>query len=789
MGKRINLRNSVLYGGMLSIVLCIAINLNFIAYAQELSSKIEVPKNQSSNPADSQQTKKEYYFKKILENEITFLKTQLKDQEEKSRISLEGQKRYYEGLLQESKSSEQKETDAAALERKISLLEEKLAEEVKNSEKQKKNFEEISKQQKQQFEKEKKESVEMVVSNTNRRIKQAEDNLAGAKDALENQKKNYEQLLQIQKQSQGAETSNEKDADLEDKLKLAEKEKEQHKTALENQKQYYEVLLSRQNQDQGKKQDDAMSAVAEEWAEKLRKAQQDYEKMKESYEQSLVEKGIEQDIKIKALMLQYENMVAAASKEEELKKMADVLSKANTRISALVEENKGLSGQIAGQKQQYKQVLSEQEKQYNDKLQEIIAPKKENGMQREQEIGSSLSETSRDNQIKALSQQIKDLNEKLDTQKKAYEQLLTQKDEEFAAKQLDIESKNKKDLSGAEKLSDQKLAEKYRQLDEALREKELMYSQKIVEQEQKFKDYFLQSEEKEQSLRQLIAAQEVEFNKKRQEETKELNNKIQTLQDSSEQLKIYLIKLKEELKLKAIVIQEKDKQVSVLNEKLALYSEEAIGPEKNGSNIITQELERVRDENTRISKELELSQQQLAKYQETQADTVDKKKKQTEALQTELDAKLAAANFSWEKKINLQESKYDKQIKQLEQDNEREKEELKLKLDGISAKLRDKVSENEELKSKLNSFRSNQVGLLEELLLSKAEMLKKIPQDFKGENKDRAQSYFQQAMNSIISKNYSRAEYELKQVLSLEPNHQMTINILGNLNFLLGKKQ
>ena len=88
----------------------------------------------------------------------------------------------------------------------------------------------------------------------------------------------------------------------------------------------------------------------------------------------------------------------------------------------------------------------------------------------------------------------------------------------------------------------------------------------------------------------------------------------------------------------------------------------------------------------------------------------------------------------------------------------------------------------------MSGVQKNQMEMLEEMLLSKAKMMQKVSPRFKREQKDKAEAYFDRGMSAILKKNYARAKYELEEVLLIEPDNQMTINMLGSINFLLEKK-
>ena len=73
--------------------------------------------------------------------------------------------------------------------------------------------------------------------------------------------------------------------------------------------------------------------------------------------------------------------------------------------------------------------------------------------------------------------------------------------------------------------------------------------------------------------------------------------------------------------------------------------------------------------------------------------------------------------------------------------------------------------------------------------MSKVTMMQNLTLDFKGQEKERARIYFQRAMTAILKKNYARAKYELEQVLTIQPDDQITVDILESLEFLLERTQ
>ena len=109
-------------------------------------------------------------------------------------------------------------------------------------------------------------------------------------------------------------------------------------------------------------------------------------------------------------------------------------------------------------------------------------------------------------------------------------------------------------------------------------------------------------------------------------------------------------------------------------------------------------------------------------------------------------------------------------------------------MEKVSGQLRAKIDKDEKMKNKLSGVKEDQMVLLEEMLLSKAKMLQKVSPGFKQEQQGKAETYFKRAMSAILKKNYARAKYELEEVLLIEPDNQMTINMLGSINFLIDKK-
>ncbi|MDD5745959.1 MAG: hypothetical protein PHO30_01715, partial [Candidatus Omnitrophica bacterium] len=458
-----------------------------------------------------------------------------------------------------------------------------------------------------------------------------------------------------------------------------------------------------------------------------------------------------------------------------------------------------------------------------------ITPQKQPGMdQREQEQSGASGE-----QIKALMQQVADLKLKIERQKFEYEQMLQRNEEQYSAKEKELLAKAQRDGSDTDKEREKQLSEKYRQFDRALREKTEAYEKQLDENDRAFKAFKQETQAKETTLRQLIATKEIEAQQKLEKEKKALNDELAAIKTSAEQLRLYMIKLKEELKVKSAVVEEKDEQLDLLNKKLALYSGEDIPNQQKLAGIASRDLEISRKENARLQQELDNLNVLLSKEKEGYEAELAQQKKIMEELrrksaedsekrlisleekyekkifalteekdairrnaamerekalasqQQEMSAQTGNVSQEWEKKIKLIEARYSKQLRALEEEKEKAARESESKLRELSDKLRAKVAEDEQIKVKLGSFRSNQVGLLEEMLISKATLMLKLPQNFRGAEKEKAQIYFERAMTGIIAKDYARAKSDLEQVISMEPDNQITIDIMQSLDFLL----
>ncbi|MCG2713188.1 MAG: hypothetical protein L6416_12830 [Candidatus Omnitrophica bacterium] len=272
----------------------------------------------------------------------------------------------------------------------------------------------------------------------------------------------------------------------------------------------------------------------------------------------------------------------------------------------------------------------------------------------------------------------KDLNEKLSKIKQSHEK--------------DLKSEREKQKI----LYEQKLAEKYQQFYEALREKEELYNRQIIDRDEEIKAFRAQAGENEETLRQLIAKKDLEYNVAIEEQKNIFGAQVRVLKQSLGQLKIYLTKLKEELKLQETALAEKDNHIALLTKKLALYSGEEFADEKKVSAVIKEELANLKRENERLTRELEMRRQRLAEEQNSYKEKLAQQQQIFEDMQQASAAKLSRETSAGEKKMQLIEEKYSKQIRELEQQNEKMKEEFEVKLKDFAEKSRNKAAEDEQ---------------------------------------------------------------------------------------------
>jgi len=560
-----------------------------------------------------------------------------------------------------------------------------------------------------------------------------------------------------------------------------EEQKADYEQKLQSQKKRYESLLMEQKAAFQKSIEESSYPVVKNLEDKLRKANQNLEEQKKAYEQAIMQKELEMSMRIKELTDKYENTASAQLKDRSKQSMMDA-----QKIRQLQAKVDSLKEQLKIQKNVQQEVFAAKEKEYKDKIEKLSSQPA--GAEREQEFTrESQALLEKDSQIRILTQRLKDLSDKMENQRMVYEKALLEKDKELAFEKEKIKQRYEKSSSQELEEFQDKLTDKYRQLDKIVREKEKTHAQELLAKDQEIKNIKEQAAEQEKMLRQLIAEKELKSNQMLEEEKQKYENENQDLKKSSEQLRMYLLKLKEELKARDTIISEKNNQIAVLTKKLALYS----GEERNIkiSKVMKEDIANLRSENRRLQKTVaELTKRLKEQKRVLQAKLASQKATITD-LQKEREAELLHNSYEWEKKMRIMEAKYIKQIRMLEEENANLEQEFELKVEKVSEKLREKIAEDQQIRDKLNNVRQNQVDLLEEILLSKATMMQKVKPDFKKEQKDRAQACFSRAMNAILNKDYARAKYELEEVLLIDPNNQMTINMLGSINFLLKKEQ
>ncbi|MFH1092527.1 MAG: hypothetical protein V1739_00055 [Candidatus Omnitrophota bacterium] len=561
-------------------------------------------------------------------------------------------------------------------------------------------------------------------------------------------------------------------------------QKKAQEKALADQKAKYEGMLKQQKEVFQKTIEESSYPVIEGLEKKLLKTEQDLADQRKANEEALIQKELEFSMKIKTLSDQFERVVAeAAQKKESLQPGKD-----DQKIRELTAKVDSLNEKLKIKDNLHEEVLKRKEKEYNDRLQTIIDGSK-SAEDREQEIGNAgAAIVQRDSQIRVLNQRVSDLNEKLEKQSKVYDQELEIKEKEYKQKHADLEETYRIRSEQEVKVLEDKLNKKYAQLDEIIRNKEKIYAEEIFKREQEIERTKNQSQEKEITLRQMTADKELEHGQNIEKEKQKYVEENEGLKKSSEQLRMYIVKLKEELQTKSIIVSEKNNQILILNKKLALYSGEETNEAYKISNIVKEELDNVKKENKRQKEELDDLKNQLAEQKSTLETRLAKQNKTIMNLQRDAEAEILHNSFEWEKKLRIQEAKYIKQISSLEKENEKLKSDYERKIEKVSDQLRNQIDKDEKIKNKLSGVKKNQMDMLEEMLLSKATMMQKVSPDFKRAQKEQAEAYFKRGMNAILNKDYARAKYELEEVLLIEPDNQMTINMLGSINFLLEKK-
>ncbi|MCK4995121.1 MAG: hypothetical protein KAS13_08785 [Candidatus Omnitrophica bacterium] len=560
------------------------------------------------------------------------------------------------------------------------------------------------------------------------------------------------------------------------------KQKSSQEEAMAKQEAKYKGMLIKQKLIFQKAIEESSYPVIEGLEKKILKAEKDLQGQQKANEEALIQKELEFSMKVKTLSDQFDRVVKKSKQQDRYSN--------DKKIKELTVKIDSLNEKMKIKNNLHEEVLKRKEKEYNDRLQQIIDESKSaEGMDREQEIGDvGAAIVQRDSQIRVLNQRVKDLNKKLEKQSKVYDKEMEIKEKEYKQKHVQLEEKYKLKTEEEVSILEEKLNKKYVKIDEIIRSKETMHAEEIFKREQEIEKTKKQAQAKEKTLRQMTADKELEYGQSIEKEKHRYLEENESLKKSSEQLRIYIVKLKEELTTKAIVVSEKNSQIQTLNEKLALYSGEEMSDAYKISRIVKEELNNFKIENKRQKGEIQDLKNSMAEQKSILEIKLAKQKKTIMNLQRDAEAEILQNSFEWEKKLRIQEAKYIKQIRILEKENENLQSGYERKIEKVSDQLRLKIEKDEKIKNKLSDVKENQMALLEEMLLSKAKMMQKVSPSLKKEQQGKAEAYFKRAMSAILKKNYARAKYELEEVLLIEPENQMTINMLGSINFLLDKK-
>ncbi|MCG2712108.1 MAG: hypothetical protein L6416_07275 [Candidatus Omnitrophica bacterium] len=436
--------------------------------------------------------------------------------------------------------------------------------------------------------------------------------------------------------------------------------KQAQEKALADQKEKYEEILKQQKAAYQKIIEESSYPVIEGLEKKLLKAEKDIAAQKKANEEALIQKEIEFNMKVKTLSGQFEKAAAEASqKEESLQSGKD-----DQKIRELMAKVDSLNEKLKIKDNLHEEVLKRKEKEYSDRLQKIIDESKSvQGMNREQEIGDAGAVVQRDSQIRALNQRLKDISGKIEKQSKLYDQELEIKEKEYKQKHAELD-------------------EKYR-----------------IRSEQEIENIKNQAQKKEATLRQMTADKELEYGQSIEKEKHKYIQENEALKKLSEQLKMYIVKLKEEQKINSLIIPEKNDQIQVLDKNLALYSKEETSEAYEISRLVKEELDNVKKENKRYQGEIEDLKRQLAEQKSILETRLAKQKKTIMNLQGDAEAEMLHNSFEWEKKLRIQEAKYIKQIGSLEKENKKLQNDYERKIEKVSEQLRKQIVKDEEIKN------------------------------------------------------------------------------------------
>ncbi|MBU1087240.1 MAG: hypothetical protein KKD05_06955 [Candidatus Omnitrophica bacterium] len=739
-----------------------------------------------------------YYFKKILDNEIAFLKKKIKQQEVEHALALQNQRDLYDKLLNQQKSNETILSEPNQ-QQQIDQLKEQLIKVQKQSMEDEKQIQ-IQKQENDVLRKKQNDldaQKNIIGQSQNEELLQIKKQFSDAQNQIKQLLQQNNELLNnqqnvLQDKTNRDESQRKEIAQLKETVSQLQKEKEQSSKELADLKKTNKGLADIQKQlgQEKIKTLDEYKAVIEDLKSQLKIFAQKSAEESKDHEQALIQKELENGVKLKTLF-------------DQVNEAKNIKISEDKQVQALKDEVKLLNEKVKAEEKAQLELLGAKEKQYNEQLQKIAEGREKYSLNREQEIGNIKDSVSqRDSQILALKQQVKDLTQKYDKQQAVFDQILTRKDQDIKEQLEKIEKQKKEDSLKAEDAFGIKLTEKYKQLDSVMREKEQMQIKILSDKDEEIKAVKAQALEREKTLRQFAATKELEFSRENEKLKNEYQQQIDSLKKSSEQLKIYQIKLKEESKTQELIINEKDNRIANLNKRLSLYSGEEAASQQKITQVLKDDLNNTQLEDQlnaqrnkyedlllKEKKLVEALNKNLLDQKAIFENRLAKQKKSMVELESKFELKLMKNSEEWEKKIKLLESKYITAFHEVENSKLNAESEYKKRLEEVTVKLKDKVMEEGELKTKMDNFRQNQVELLEGMLTSKATMMQNLTLDFKGPEKERAQTYFQRAMTAILKKNYARAKYELEQVLTIEPEDQITVDILGSLEFLLERAQ
>lgn len=479
-------------------------------------------------------------------------------------------------------------------------------------------------------------------------------------------------------------------------------------------------------------------------------------------------------------------------------------------IKMVQNEIEILRVKLEEREKEYQASLKKQEEEYQQKLQEFQAMisdlelKGQNSREDTKQKEEKTLQLTQDLEKKKIELEVlkKELME-LEKQSEVYNQTLIQKDKENEAKIKEITDTYTNKMAQFEQKFDEKLMEKYKQLEVSLREKELSYAQQVVEKENELKALKEQAAETENMLRQALAKKEVEFSQKLEEEKNNLTNTLAAQKKTGDQLKIYLVKLKEEVKLRDSMLKEKEEQITLLNQKLAIMSEAEVADKKKFESVVKDELEIAKKENGRLQEDIKKLKYGIIQLKDEYEKKIAGKNILFQEAQQQAEVNVAQNSSQWQVKLQEQEEKYKEQLREKAQEKEKTKQGYESSLQKLQDELQNKINENEALMAKLSALENSQIYLLESLE-TKAEKIRKskeekatgtrqeaqdkrIKQD--GSAKEKSKFHFERSMAAIAKKNYAQAKKEIEQVLLIEPDNQLARSILENLNFLLERKK